>query len=100
MMNFGLTDDELRLLRKIVLTPLTQRGAKVWCFGSRATGRHTKYSDIDLMVESTADLRQVIGAIHEAIVESSFPYKVDIVELKDFAKEYKSNFESEKKIIS
>lgn len=100
MKNFGLTNDELNLLRKVVIVPLAQRGAKVWCFGSRATGKNSKHSDIDLMVEASDDLSALIGEVREAIVESSFPYKVDIVDLRHFAHEYRDNFEAEKKLIS
>ncbi len=95
-MTFGLTIDELNLLKKVVVAPLQDRGAKVWCFGSRAKGTHHKFSDIDIMVESTQDLTQLIGEIRESIIESTFPYKVDIVDLHDFASAYRHNFESEK----
>lgn len=84
----------------IVIQPLAERGAKIWCFGSRAKGTHSKYSDIDLMVESSEDLTQLIGEVHEAIVDSAFPYKVDIVDLRHLAKEYRANYEAEKKLIS
>lgn len=99
MSDFGLTPDELEILRALVVRPLTKRGAKIWCFGSRALGKNSKFSDIDLMVESSEDLSQLIGEVHEKIVESSFPYKVDLVEWKNFAHEYRANFEHEKKLI-
>jgi predicted nucleotidyltransferase len=100
MNNFGLTNDEFEQLHNIVVKPLARRGAKVWCFGSRALGTHSKYSDVDLMVEASNDLSQLISEVREAIIESSFPYKVDLVDLKDFANEYRVNFEAQKKLIS
>jgi predicted nucleotidyltransferase len=99
MNSFGLTQDELEILQKIVVRPLAERGAKVWCFGSRASGTHSQYSDVDLMVEAAEDLSQLISELREAIIESSFPYKVDIVDLKDFAQAYRVNFEAQKKLI-
>lgn len=100
MNSFGLTPQELELLRSIVVRPLISRGAKVWCFGSRAKGTHSKFSDLDLMVESSEDLSPLVGEVREAIIESSFPYKVDLVEWRNFANEYKADFEKEKKLIS
>jgi len=100
MTDFGLTKDEFSLLKSLVVAPLTKRGATVWCFGSRAKGTHSEFSDIDLMVESQDDLSELIAEVKEAIVDSTFPYKVDIVDWKHFAYEYKVNFEKEKTLIS
>lgn len=99
MSKFGLTQEEFDQLQVIVVTPLTKRGAKVWCFGSRARGTNLKHSDVDLMVESSEDLAGLISEVQEAVVESSFPYKVDIVDLRHFAREYWNNFEAEKKLF-
>lgn len=97
---FGLNDDELRTISRLVIHPLTNAGAKVWCFGSRARGDHKKFSDLDLMVESERELTGLIGTVKEAIIESNFPYKVDIVQLKNFAHQYRQNFESEKVLFT
>ena len=99
MSQFGLSEDELNTLAQLVVGPLVGAGAKVWCFGSRARGDHKKFSDIDLMVESERDLTVLVGKVREAIIESNFPYKVDLVELKYFAKQYRNSFDSEKVLI-
>jgi predicted nucleotidyltransferase len=96
MNKFGLSDTEYKQLNSLVMEPLMRHGAKVWIFGSRARGEHSKFSDVDIMVEATTDVSNVIGQAREAIIESNFPYKVDIVDLRDFAAEYRSNFEREK----
>lgn len=99
-MIFGLTKSEYEFIIKTIILPLAKKGAKVWCFGSRSRGDHQPFSDLDLMIESSYDLSREIGAINEALVESNFPYKVDLIQEKDFAKSYKNNFEKEKKLIS
>ena len=94
--NFGLSESEYALLRQLVIDPLESHGAQVWIFGSRARGTNSKFSDVDLMVIASEDLSGLIGIVSEAIIESNFPYKVDVVDYRNFAEEYKPNFEAEK----
>jgi len=95
-MRFGLSQHEYELLENLVVKPLRERGAVVWCFGSRARGTQHKFSDIDLMVDTTTDLSPLIAQLVEDIVESHFPYKVDIVQRIDFAQSYLSGYERDK----
>ncbi len=94
-MKFGLSQDQYQFLCN-TLTPLQQKGAKVWCFGSRARGDFQPFSDLDIMIESELDLSNEIAKISELISNSNFPYKVDLVELGNFAKEYRSSFQRDK----
>lgn len=96
-MKYGLTDDEYHYILKAVVEPLNQQGAKVYCYGSRARGDYKKFSDLDLMVESAQDVGKVISDIKEALVESSFPYKVDLVQLSEFAESYKQGYFKDRK---
>lgn len=70
--------------RRIVLTVLSehlQQGSKVWAFGSRATGRARRYSDLDLAVDAGRALTLDEAAmLREAFEESDLPYRVDIVD--------------------
>lgn len=95
-MKFGLTDSEYNYITKTVVEPLSARGAVVWCFGSRARGTHQKFSDLDLMIESPDVLQPLLSEIAETLIESNFPYKVDLVELRIFAKSYLSQFYQER----
>lgn len=79
-----------------MVTPLEKHGAVVWCFGSRARGTHQRFSDLDLMIEAEKDLSSIVGEISEQLRESNFPYKVDIVELRNFAKSYYDTYNLEK----
>lgn len=90
-MKFGLNEKDYQFISDILM-PLKNKGAILWCFGSRARGDHKLFSDLDLMVESHTDFSREIGAINEKLIESSFPFKVDIVQEKDFADSYRAGF--------
>lgn len=98
-MKFGLNDHEYKFIKTEVITPLEQAGAQVWCYGSRARGDFKKFSDLDLMIESSQDLSRQIGKIHEKLVQSNFPYKVDLVQWAEFAESYKPGYLTDRKIF-
>jgi predicted nucleotidyltransferase len=95
-MRFGLTDSESAFIFQRVVEPLEKLGARVWCFGSRARGDHRPSSDLDFLVESSEDLRGKLFEISDALVESNFPYKVDLVQEKNLAKSYRAQIERER----
>lgn len=95
-MRFGLTKSEYEFLLQNLVAPLEKSGAKIWCFGSRARGDHSPFSDIDIMVESSLDLSSQINRIIEFFSQSNFPYKVDLVQLSDFAESYMEGYQKDK----
>ncbi len=95
-MKFGLTQPQYEFILREVVIPLQQKGAKVFCFGSRARGDNKPFSDLDIMVVSDQDLSSIIGNITEQLIKSNFPYKVDLVEYRNYADSYKVNYEKEK----
>jgi predicted nucleotidyltransferase len=70
--------------RRIVLDLAAEhlpQGGKVWVFGSRATGRARRYSDLDLAIDAGRRLTLAEAAmLREAFEESDLPYRVDIVD--------------------
>ncbi|WP_457596017.1 nucleotidyltransferase family protein [Hydrogenimonas sp.] len=54
---------------------------RIWPFGSRAAGRATPHSDIDIALLADCDLRLPMARIRETLDESLLPYKVDLVDL-------------------
>ncbi len=99
-MRFGLSAEEYEFIEQTVVLPLAVRGAVVWCFGSRARGNQTQFSDLDLMIDCSSDLNSIISEMSEKLIESNFPYKVDLVELRRFAKSYLENFYRERVLWS
>ena len=89
---YGLTNEQLSYLKRFVVEPLVNEGARVWLFGSRARGDQKVFSDIDLMVESERDLRSTISAIQEVLTNSDLPFKVDLVQDRDFATSYRAGY--------
>ena len=97
-MKYGLTSEELRFLED-KLKPLKDLGATIFLYGSRARGDYAKFSDIDLMVESSSvssELRNKVEEIKEELSKSNFPYKVDIVFLLEFSDSYRPQYEKDK----
>lgn len=97
-MTIALTPDELSFVKKHIVRPLEKCNAEVFAFGSRAIGTNNKFSDLDILVKSknvTQVLRDKLGEINEFMIESSFPYKVDLVLEVDMAESYKKSIEKQ-----
>ena len=76
--------DDLKLVRQLVLDGLGDYPAKVYLFGSRAIGNARPTSDIDVAVWPLADLPVgTLALIREALYESLIPFTVDLVDLRD-----------------
>lgn len=91
-MKFGLSDENFNILTNLVIEPLKKQNAKVYIFGSRATGKHHPFSDIDILVDPQNSIVKISTAkIMEDIEESRFPIKVDLVEISNLVENYKSN---------
>lgn len=101
-MKYGLSEHEFSLLNQLVLLPLKQRKAQIYLFGSRATGKFKRFSDIDLFYTSDVKhkiLGDVIYQIISDIEESDFPYKLDLVNYDELAMSYRKNIDLEKILL-
>jgi len=88
-MTFGLSLNDWNTLKSILIDPLKNEDSKVWIFGSRATGRFRKFSDIDVLFETSKPLPVAfLSQIKEKLEESNLPIKVDIVETIHLAESY------------
>ena len=64
-----------------VLAELLPTSAQIWVFGSRATGRARRYSDLDLVIDAGRRLTlDETAMLREAFEESDLPYRVDLVD--------------------
>lgn len=98
-MRFGLTDLEFLFINEKLILPLKEKKAKVFLFGSRANGKFKKFSDIDLFYVPSADRAIPANFIYKLlseVEESSFPYKIDLVNYFELASSYKKNVDTEK----
>lgn len=98
-MKFGLTEEHLNFLEKHLITPLKEKKAIVYIFGSRANGKYKKFSDIDLLYRpsNTSDIDDAfIYSLISFFEESSFPYKIDLVKESALANSYKDTILKER----
>ncbi|HWD58979.1 MAG TPA: nucleotidyltransferase domain-containing protein [Stellaceae bacterium] len=80
MARVALLPKHRRLVRDILAEHLPPE-ARVWIFGSRATGRAWRYSDLDLAVDAGRRLTlDETAAPAEAFEECDLPYRVDLVD--------------------
>ena len=68
---------------EIVRRALEGTSCSVWLFGSRATGRATPVSDFDLAVGAKAELSAALSRAREELEESTIPFLVDLVDLRN-----------------
>ena len=70
---------ELRIVQKILRRYVPH--AEVLVFGSRATGKAKKFSDLDLCIKAAKPLGlDLTSAMADDFAQSDLPWKVDIVD--------------------
>jgi len=71
-------------LRRMVVGALGEHDAAVYLFGSHARGEVRDASDIDIAILPRSDLPSAFfGELAATIEESTIPYDVDIVDLRE-----------------
>ena len=93
---FGLEPEHWAIVERLLIHPLKSSGAEVWVFGSRVRGTHQKFSDLDVLYEHSTLRGGQLAEIEEALVESSLPIKVDLVDVRDLAVSYRASILSER----
>jgi len=95
MVTPALTRD-LETTRKIVLKHLKGYRAKVYLFGSQATGKAYRYSDIDVAILPLQKLPELtFFNIREALEESDVIRNVDVVNLSEADEKLRKRVEKE-----
>lgn len=79
-------------LRRLVLDTIGGRDVAVYLFGSMATGRLRHASDIDVAILPRQELPPAFFAkLAERIEESTIPYDVDIIDLRDVSPSFRED---------
>ena len=79
-LSIDLPADHHRLVLQILRANLPP-AAKSWVFGSRATGRARRYSDLDLAIDAGRPLTlDETASLADAFSESDLTYRVDVVD--------------------
>jgi type I restriction enzyme S subunit len=88
--------DHRRLVLDILRARLPQH-TRIWVFGSRATGRARRYSDLDLVIDAGRRLTlDEIAELAEAFTDSDLPYKVDLVDWHDIDDRWRQTIATER----
>lgn len=61
----------------------------VYIFGSRVQGTSTKFSDVDIALDGDFETSNLLR-LKAVFQDSTFPYKVDIVDLKSLDENFKN----------
>lgn len=95
-MNTLVLQNDLDTARKIVLAHLKDYRARVYLFGSQATGTARIYSDIDVAVQPLQKLPiSIISEIREDLEESDIVRTVDVVDLTETDESFRQRVEKE-----
>lgn len=85
--------NDLKIVQQILADTLPTN-AKVWVFGSRATWKTKRSSDLDLVIDAGRALtRNENSALADAFDESDLPYKVDVVDMHNVSDTFKAIIE-------
>ncbi len=85
--------NDLKIVQQILADALP-KNAKVWVFGSRATWKTKRSSDLDLAIDAGRALTQnENSALADAFDESDLPYKVDVVDMHNVTNTFKAIIE-------
>lgn len=79
---------------KIISEIVKEFGFETFVYGSRATGKHRPYSDLDLCIKGSPDKR-TLRQFQDALEESDLPYKVDVVLWTEISDEFKQKIEKD-----
>ena len=73
------------------------QSTKVWVFGTRATGRARRYSDLDLAIDAGRPLTlDEIAGLTEAFSNSDLPYKVDLIDWQNIDDNWRQSITAER----
>ena len=84
-------DDKLiKEIKKTVFRHLDPTKVKAFVFGSRASGKNRKYSDVDLGIMAKTAIPTIVKFdLEEEFENSNLPYRVDVVDFSKVSDNFK-----------
>lgn len=89
MGNFGLEESQIDFIKNILQKYVKNSDAKFYIFGSRAKGCFKEYSDVDIAIDSNDFDDDIKLKIEAEFENSTFPYEVDVINLKTVSDNFK-----------
>ena len=83
-------EKDIDFIKETLKRHIQNHEAKFYIFGSRANGKYSQYSDVDIAIDCpdmTFDKKLRLESDFE---NSTFPYEVDIVDLNDIKDNFKN----------
>lgn len=98
MNTIALSPTELKTVQDILNALVPNQ--LVWAFGSRVTGTHKPWSDLDLAIITHEPLSlDTQTALENAFADSDLPFKVDVVDWATTNGAFRDIIQKQKKII-
>lgn len=83
------SEHELEILKKSLLSSLEGVDCEIYCFGSRVNGNPRPDSDLDIAIKATGSLAPGhLTRIAVALEESLFPYHVDVIDFNQISQDF------------
>lgn len=87
MLNLDLQEKYVSFIVKTVTAILPN--AEIFIFGSRTQGKSLKYSDVDIALQDNNEIEfEQLLKLKAEFSNSTFPYKVDIIDLKSIDEKF------------
>jgi predicted nucleotidyltransferase len=94
----AVTEDQWYIITTILNRHVPDK--TIWAFGSRTTGKHKPYSDLDLAIISDTPLPiSVLAALEHDFSESDLPFKVDVADFVASSEPFKNIIRTHKIVI-
>lgn len=95
MIVHGLSAAEISDIVKSIRLHLPK--SKIYAFGSRVSGTHRKYSDLDLALDNGSPIEfELLEKIKERLSESNLPIIIDIVDYRSATRDFRSIVDRQK----
>lgn len=89
--------DEKTKQKIIALISTLIPNAKIYLFGSRARGKHSQWSDIDLALDTGEKIsHDIVGEIISVLAGTDIPYKIEVVDFHSVSKEMQTSILDER----
>jgi len=90
----AVSEDSLSMIKNILNKTIPH--CEVRAFGSRVRGTNREYSDLDLAIVGEKRLGiSVLGDVQEAFMESTIPFRVDILDYNAVSEKFRKIIDTE-----
>jgi predicted nucleotidyltransferase len=94
-------DHAQRAIVLAILNAVLPSGARISVFGSRATGKSRRYSDLDLAIDAGRVLTlEETAALADAFEDSDLPWRIDLIDLHAVSETFRRTIERDAQVLA